>query len=54
MRIPSPNGTIYQNLKTKLGREPTHQELCSDVKRILEECTIERAEHGKLLHQRKR
>lgn len=54
MKVPSIHGTIYQNLKTKLNREPTHQELCADVKRILEECTVERSEKGKLAHQRKR
>ena len=45
--------TIYEALKTKLGREPTHKELCDDVKRILEEGTIERAGKGKLKHQKK-
>lgn len=46
--------TIYEALKRKLGREPTHRELCDDCKRILEEGTRERAEQGKLAHQRKR
>jgi hypothetical protein len=27
--------TIYEALKTQLQREPTHRELCDDVKRIL-------------------
>jgi hypothetical protein len=27
--------TIYEVLKDKLGREPTHKELCDEVKRIL-------------------
>lgn len=27
--------TIYECLKEKLGREPTHRELCADVERIL-------------------
>lgn len=46
--------TIYQKLKETLGREPTHKELCADVKRILDEGLIELAEKGKLKHQRKR
>jgi hypothetical protein len=29
--------TIYQALKAKLGREPSHRELCNEVKRILAE-----------------
>ena len=27
--------TVYEALKEKLGREPTHDELVADVKRIL-------------------
>jgi hypothetical protein len=27
--------TIYEALRDKLGREPTHAELCADVRRIL-------------------
>ena len=46
--------TIYEVLKEKLKREPTHKELCDDVKRILQEGLIERATPGKLPHQRKR
>jgi hypothetical protein len=46
--------TIYEVLKAKLGREPTHRELCDDVKRILNEGLIERATAGKLKHQRQR
>lgn len=46
--------TIYEALKEKLGREPTHTELIDDVKRILNESLVERAEQGKLAHQRKR
>lgn len=45
--------TIYEALKAKLGREPSHAELKADVRRILEEGTLERAEAGKLRHQRK-
>ena len=43
--------TIYEALRTKLGREPTEAELIADVKRILAESTIERAMDGKLPHQ---
>lgn len=46
--------TIYEVLRDKLGREPTHAELCADVKRILTEARIERAEAGRLPHQRGR
>lgn len=46
--------TIYEVLKEKLQREPTHNELVSEVKRILEEALIESATAGKLPHQRKR
>lgn len=45
--------TIYQVLRDKLGREPTHAELCNEVRRILAEATVERATAGKLKHQRK-
>ncbi len=44
--------TIYEALRAKLGREPTHRELCDDVKRILADGTREMAERGKLPHQR--
>jgi hypothetical protein len=46
--------TIYEALKLKLNREPTHAELCEDVERILTEGLVERATAGKLRHQRKR
>ena len=46
--------TIYQALKTKLNREPTHAEIKADVKRILTEALVDRAEQGKLAHQRRR
>lgn len=46
--------TIYEALKEKLGREPTHAELKADVKRILEDGLRERAEAGKLAYQRGR
>ena len=32
--------TIYEVLRAKLKREPTHKELCDDVRRILEEVTL--------------
>lgn len=34
--------TIYEALRDKLGREPTHKELCDDVKRILGESRVAR------------
>ncbi len=46
--------TIYEALRAKLGREPTHAELCNDVKRILAEGVQEMAARGKLTHQKKR
>jgi hypothetical protein len=45
--------TIYEVLRDKLGREPTHAELVADVKRILEESLVERAGRGQLPHQRR-
>ena len=45
--------TIWQALARKLGREPTYAEVKADVARILHEGTIERAEQGKLRHQRR-
>lgn len=49
---PGRKPTIYEVLRDKLGREPTHAELCADVKRILQEGTVELAMAGKLKHQR--
>ena len=46
--------TIYEALAEKLGRAPSHREVVEDVKRILDEAMVERAEAGKLKHQRKR
>lgn len=54
MILPKKEPTIYEALRAKLGREPTNAELCADVRRILDDCTRERAEAGKLPHQRKR
>lgn len=45
--------TIWNTLARKLGREPTHAEAKAEVRRILESVTVERAEAGKLPHQRK-
>lgn len=45
--------TIYEALRQKLGREPTNPELKADIARILDEAMIDRAEQGKLVHQRK-
>lgn len=53
-RVHSRQPTIYEVLRDKLGREPTHAELCADVKRILTEARIELAEAGRLPHQRGR
>jgi hypothetical protein len=46
--------TIYEALRAKLGREPTHPEIREEVRRILAEAHIEAAERGKLPHQRRR
>lgn len=50
--------TIYEALRTKLGREPTNAEVKADVSRILreahDESAQERAASGKLWFQRKR
>lgn len=46
--------TIYEVLRDRLQREPTHNELCAEVKRILTAGLVERATAGKLSHQRKR
>ena len=48
------NPTIYECLREKLGREPTHRELCNRVREILSEVTDDLAEKGKLRHQRRR
>ena len=39
--------TIYEVLRDKLGREPTHEELCADVRRILAEGRMESAAKAK-------
>jgi hypothetical protein len=45
--------TIYEALYRKLGREPTNAELKADVRRILQEALVERAEAGNLKHQKR-
>ena len=45
--------TIYETLKTRLGREPSNIELKAEVNRILSDGMIELAGKGKLSHQRK-
>jgi len=39
--------TIYEALKLKLGREPNHQEITKDVKRILDEALINKTKFKK-------
>lgn len=51
---PARKPTIYAALVETLGREPTHHEIKTEVKRILNEATIDLAERGKLPHQRGR
>ena len=46
--------TIYNALEAKLGRKPLNSEIKAEINRILTEALIERAEKGKLSHQRKR
>ena len=46
--------TIYKALKAKLQREPSHEEIKADVRRILQEGLIESATKGKLPHQKRR
>lgn len=46
--------TIWGKLAAKLGREPTNAEVLADMQRITDEGLIERAEVGKLPHQRGR
>ena len=51
---PSGSGnTIWERLGAKLGREPTNAEAADEVRRILDDATVERAPQGKLPHQRK-
>ena len=45
--------TIYEALRRKLNREPSHAELKAEVQRILDEAFVARAEQGKLAHQKR-
>jgi len=45
--------TIYEALRAKLGRKPTHAEIRDDVRRILAAANIELAGAGKLPWQRR-
>lgn len=49
----NPN-TIWNKLAVKLGREPTNAEAIAEVERIKTEGLVERAQAGKLPHQRRR
>jgi hypothetical protein len=46
--------TIHVALKTKLGREPSHNELKAECLRIIREVNVELAGEGQLAWQRKR
>ena len=46
--------TIYEAMRAKLGREPTHREQCDEVRRILAEGAQELAARGRLRHQKGR
>lgn len=50
-RNDNPN-TIWNVLARKLGREPTNAEAVAELNRISDEVMIDRAEAGKLRHQR--
>jgi len=47
-------GSIWDTMAKKLGREPTHDEACAEVMRILGEVMVKDAEAGRLPHQRGR
>lgn len=46
--------TVWNRLAARLGREPTNAEARAEVRRILDEAHCERAEAGKLSHQKRR
>lgn len=46
--------TIWNRLAAKLGRQPTKNEVSSEIRRIRSEAIRDLAEDGKLPHQRKR
>lgn len=48
----NPN-TIWNKLAAKLGREPTNAEAAAEVKRIMQEDTIDRAGRGELPWQKR-
>lgn len=39
--------TIYSAMRERLGHEPSHAELCDEVRRILDEARDERVAKGK-------
>ena len=45
--------SIWQALADRLGRQPSNSEVKAELARITEESLIERAELGKLKHQRR-
>lgn len=38
--------TIYSAMRARLGREPSHAELCDEVRRILEDARADRMAKG--------
>lgn len=46
--------TIWGKLTARLGREPTNAEAAEEVKRIMEDATVDLAGAGKLQHQRRK
>lgn len=44
--------TIWNVLARKLGREPTSAEASAEVRRIMNDATVDLAERGKLRYQR--
>ena len=45
--------TIWNTLAERLGRQPTNAEASAEVRRILDEALVDRAERGALRHQKK-
>lgn len=48
----NPN-TIWNRLAARLGRQPTNDEVRTEVRRIMSEATVDLADAGKLPFQRK-
>lgn len=48
----NPN-TIYNKLAAKIGRQPTHDEVIADMRRIRDTRLVESASNGKLWFQKK-